>query len=244
MSEVEILIEKKIPKGAVIIEGFQGVGLVGTLAAQYMSDKLEAKQIGYINSDTLSPMALLVNGEIKHPMRIYHFKKKEQDFLIFDSELPIPHKLANAIAKKIAEFAKRIQVKEIVSLEGIATPQPPEISKVFYVSNMPARMKKISKYANELQNGIIIGTSAALLIQAKVKKLPTYALMAESHSQFPDGVAASELVKTLSKIYGLNIDVSALVKESKAFEDRVMQVVEKVKEVKESEGVPKKTYIG
>ena len=245
MMDVEVVVNEKVPKNSIILEGFQGVGLVGTLAAQYIAEKTNAKLVGYITSDALSPMALLIEGEIRHPMRIYQFKKGSQNFLIFESELPIPHKLSNIIAREIANFAKKNGIKEIVSLEGIATPKKPTQSNVYYVTNMTDKVsKKVKDNAKLLKNGIIIGTSAALLIQAKLQKIFTYALMAEAHSKFPDGLAASELVKKINEIYNLEIDTSVLEKESKEFENRLWKVVKKAEKLKSSEGQPKKTYIG
>ena len=107
MESVEIRIDGKVPQNAIILEGFQGVGLVGTLAAQYVADKTNAKLIGYINSTLLPPMALLINGELRHPMRVYHFKSKNKDYMIFESELPLPKALVHEMAAKIAEFAEK-----------------------------------------------------------------------------------------------------------------------------------------
>lgn len=244
--EIEIIVEGKIPKNSIIFEGFQGIGLVGTLAAQYIADKTNAKLIGYINSTSLPPMALLVNGELKNPMKVYHFKKGKNDFIIFESELPVPQKEVNKIAEKIAIFAKENKAKEILSFEGIATKQAPKQSKVYGITNKKSNSKKFEKVVGLLQNGIIIGVSAALLIQSKVQNIPAYCLIAEAHADFPDGLAAVSLIKKVNQLYGLNIDVAELEKESKGFENKLWDVIKKAKQLSnvEENAVPKKTYIG
>lgn len=245
MAIVEIRIDGKIPKKAVIFEGFQGVGLVGTLAAQYVADKMNAKLIGYVNSTLLPPMALLVNHEIRHPMRVYHFKIKNQDFIIFESELPLPRQLVHEVAAKIAEFAEENESKEIMCLEGLAVPKPPVESNVYGVTNTLSKEKELSKYVKLLANGIIIGVSAALMMEAKIRKVPASCLMAEANPDFPDGLAAANIVQKLNALYNLKVNVEELRKESKMFEEKVWKVVEKAEALKDNMGeTPRKNYIG
>lgn len=247
MSEdIQIIVEEKIPKNAVIFEGFQGIGLVGTLAAQYIADKTKARLIGYINSTLFPPMALIVNGEMKHPMKIYHFKQKKQDFIIFESELPIPQKIVTRIAEKIAQFAKENKAKEIMCFEGLAAKEPPIVSNVFGVLCRKGCNKKFEKVVKILQNGIIIGVSAATLMQAKIYGVPAYCLIAEAHADFPDGLAAAAVIKKVNLLYDMSIDVGELEKESQKFEDNVWKVIEKAHQLKQADDntAPKKTYIG
>jgi len=243
--KVEIKFNGTIPKNAIIFEGFQGIGLVATLAAQYIADKTNAKIVGDISSSAFPPMALLVNGEIKNPMVIYQFKKGNQNFIIFESELPVPHKIVNDLAEAIANFAKQNKAKQIVCLEGIATTHAPVESNVFAFATSKILDKKISSKVQILQNGIIVGVSASLMTHAKMLNVPSICLIAEAHADFPDGIAAAGLVKKVNLIYGFDIDVSSLEKESKKFEDQLLSVIEKSGLVKESETKsPGKVYIG
>lgn len=244
-SRIDIKVNGPIPKNAIIVEGFQGIGLVATLAAQYIADNTNAKIIGHISSSEFPPMALLVRGEIKNPMVIYHFKKGGQNFLIFESELPVPHKLVNELAEAIAEFAKKNKAKQILCLEGIATQHVPTESNVFAFATSKILDKQISGKVPILQNGIIVGVSAALMTHAKVLNVPSICLIAEAHADFPDGIAAAGLVKKVNMLYNLDINVSGLEKESKKFEDQLTNVIEKARLVTESETKsPGKVYIG
>ncbi|MDD5181628.1 MAG: PAC2 family protein [Candidatus Nanoarchaeia archaeon] len=243
--KIEIKMNGAIPKNAIIFEGFQGIGLVATLAAQYIADSTNARVIGHISSSSFPPMALLVKGEIKNPMVVYHFKRNGQNYLIFESELPIPHKLINDLAESIAEFAKKNKAKQIVCLEGIATAHPPSESNVFAFATSRVLDKKIGTKIPILQSGIIVGISAALMTHAKVLNVPSICLIAEAHAEFPDGLAAASIVKKVNMLYGLDIDVGDLEKESKKLEDQLMSVIEKAKQVTESETKsPGKVYIG
>jgi len=239
----EIVLYQKIPKNCVMITGFQGVGLVGTLAAQYMADKTKAKLIGHVNSTALPPMAIIVEGEIKHPIRIYLFKSKATNFLIFESEIPISNQLVHPLAASLIEFAYKNDIKEIVSLEGMATQDLSREPSIYGVTNQIKIESKISKYMNILKNGIIVGLSAALLIEAKVRDINALCFISEAHVNFPDGIAASNLIDKLNEVYHLKIDTSELRRESHKFEQQMKSIISKVKELKE-ENVPSKHYIG
>ena len=244
MSNVEIVVEKPIPKGTIIFEGFQGIGLVGTLAAQYISDNTNAKIIGYVYIPEFPPIAILSNGQVRQPIRIYHFKKGKQNFLIFESELPIPQKFINPLAMTIADFAKKNKVKEIISLEGLGVPKVPTKAKTYWISNDEKKFKHLKKIVSQLKSGIVIGVSAALLIHSKTKGVPAAVVMSEAHSDFPDGIAAANLIRVLNKTYNLNIDVAPLEKESKKFEQKIWSVIEKAQQLKQASQTPGKTYIG
>ncbi len=244
MVNVEIVVEGTVPKNAIILEGFQGIGLVGTLAAQYVAEKTNSKVIGYVDVPEFPPIAILVNGKVRPPIRIHTFKKSGKNFIIFESELPIPQNFINPIANAIADFAKKHKVKEIISLEGLAVPKSPIVSKTYWISNTEKKFTHLKKYASSLKSGIVIGVSAALLIKAKVRKIPAAVVMAEAHSNFPDGMAAASLIQLLDKIYKLRIDVAPLERESKRFEEKVWEIIEKAKQLREATEKPGKTYIG
>ncbi len=241
--DIQIIVEKPIPKNSIILEGFQGVGLVGTLAAQYIVDQEKADVVGYMDVPQLPPIAILANGKIRLPIRIHHFKKGKNNFLVFESELPIPQNLVNPIARAISEFAKKNKVKEIISFEGLAVPKIPLEAKVYWISNNRSKFEKRMKSVKLLNSGIVIGVSAALLIQSKTKKVPAAVLMSEAHANFPDGIAAASIIKSINKIYGLNINTSPLEKESKRFEEKVWTIIKKAQQLKEAK-TPNETYIG
>lgn len=242
---VEIIFDGKVPKNSIVLEGFQGIGLVGTLAAEYIAEQKNAKVVGHVDVPEFPPITLLVNGRIKTPIRIYHFKEKKQNFLIFVSELPMPQKMANVLAKAIVNFSKEHKVKEIVSLEGITVPEEPVDSNTYWISSNPKFFEnRFGKKAKALQSGIIVGVSASLLTQSKIQKIPSVVLMAEAHTNFPDGSAASSIIKLLNKVYKIDVDVNNLEAQSEEFEKKIWKMIEKAKTLKNSNSKPGKTYIG
>ena len=63
---MEIKLREK-PQGCTIIEGFPGLGLIGTIATEYLIKHLDAKSIGYIWSEDFSPIATVHDSKVIQP---------------------------------------------------------------------------------------------------------------------------------------------------------------------------------
>ncbi len=222
-------------KKPLIIEGFQGVGLVGTLTAQYLVQKLNLEQIGYVDSEGVPPIAMLVNGNLLNPIKI--FSNKKRDLIIIESELSIPRKIIYELSEEITKWAKKINAREILCLEGISVPESERNNEVYGMSTDPKITKNLTKKGVKiLKNGIILGMSAQILLKSKEKKIPATCLFVESRTEFPDGMAAASLVETLNKLYNFNVDVSDLRAQAKEFEKKIENVLSHAKHLRRIEG--------
>lgn len=213
--------------GWTIISGFQGTGLVGTLAAQYMAKKLEAKQIGYVDSNKLPPVAILSEGEIKHPIRIFAAKKYK--LLIVESELPIPQSLVFEIATELNKWAKLNKAKELISVEGVTVEKVGSHPKIYAVVSTPSLEKQTTKHTELLKNGLIMGVAAAVLLESKDQGVKNTCYLAESHSSFPDGKAAAAIIDRLNIVLGTKIDTKPLVQEADKFEKKLRTLIKGAK---------------
>ncbi|MCW1296613.1 MAG: PAC2 family protein [Candidatus Parvarchaeota archaeon] len=240
MTRVRIIADDFKPKNPIVIEGFQGFGLVGVIAAEYLADKFNMRQVGHIESNALPAMALLINGEVKFPIRIFADDKNE--LVVFDSELPIPQHLAYDIAKEIAEWAEKNNARQIICLEGLAVPTTPQESNVYGIANSKELEEKIKKKVKIIDNGIIIGVSAALLLECQSRNIPAICLMAECHSEFPDGRAAVSVLRALSDLLNLKLDVSPLEKEALEAQKKIKSIIEKAKKIGEVGEKPERIY--
>jgi len=236
VDKVRFVINKGITfKNPLIIEGFQGIGLVGTLSAQYLTNKLNFECIGYIDSEGIPPIALLVIGELRNPVKI--FANKKRDMVIIESELSIPRKIIYELSEEITRWAKKIKAKRIICMEGIAVPEEKRNYEVFGLSTDKRLMNDlVKKGVKKLSNGIIIGMSAELLLKSMDLKVPAICLMVESREKFPDGMAAAAMLETLSRIYDFTIDVSELRKQASAFEQKIEKVLRQAEHLNRIEG--------
>ncbi|MFH1396685.1 MAG: PAC2 family protein [archaeon] len=216
------LILKKKPKGVRIIEGFPGFGLIGTIATEFLMEHLQTEKIGIIEMDEVPAMVAIHQNKIIEPISIHYNKKYN---LVLIHAINIGKDLGWKLAEVIAEMAKILEAKEIISLEGVGSPNTSE-SRVFYYSSAgTTTSKKLKGIANPLNEGIIVGVTGALL--SKDISTPVLALFAEAKSNLPDSKAAAEIIRALDAYAGLAIDPKPLERQAKDFEAKLKKIVEK-----------------
>ncbi|PIO00309.1 hypothetical protein COT72_01230 [archaeon CG10_big_fil_rev_8_21_14_0_10_43_11] len=236
--EVRIVSKKPKTKAPIIIEGFPGVGLVGSIASKYLTQKLDAKQIGHIESPHLPPLSFIQDGDVYNPIRIYDVPSK--GWVIISSEFPVPATLIHDVGEAIVKWAKEINASRIVCLEGINSPNIAEEPRVFGID---ANIKtKLPSGLEPVKTGYILGVSAAIMLACKYKKIKALCLMAESHSNYPDGLAAVALIKKLGSLFKVNVDVKPLVAEAEEFEKKIKDLIGKAKEVKHESDESRNMY--
>ncbi len=216
---------KKV-ENPIIIVGFHGRGVVGTIASQYLIEKLNFKEIGYIYDSNFPGVAVLENGKVNFPIKIYGKGK----FIIITSELPLPKALNKDIAKAIVEIAKKLKAKLIIAMEGLSVFEEVKDRHLYYVSTFDLK-KKITP----LDSGIIAGIIARILLESKNNNIKAVCLMSEALPSIPDGKAAAKVLEGLNKLVNIKVDVNELIKEADAFEKKISELAEKVPKEEERE---------
>lgn len=221
---------KKRPKKPVIIEGFPGYGLVGTISTEYLIKQLNAKPIGYAEMKEVPPVVAVHQGCAVEPLGLFYAEK--QNILIV-------HALAGVqgfewqLADLIVKLAKDLDAKEVISLEGVGGGQ--EETSTFYLFGSMCSDKKINiSGVTRLEEGIIMGVAGALLLKEDIKLT---CFFASTHSTLPDSKAAASLVKIVNIYLNLGLDMKPLVKRAESFEAKLREVIKKSAS---SENLPKK----
>ena len=228
---------KSKPKNPTIVEGFPGFGLVGTIATEYLIKHLDAKKIGYIRVEEITPTIAIHDGEPIEPLGIFYSKKKN---------LLILHALVNVsglewkIAEILAKMAKDLKAKEIISLEGVGseTIMKGKTPNSYYLSH---NKKFKSKCGEPLDEGIIIGVTGALIVRDNVKNT---CIFAETHSTLPDSRAAAKILCVLDEYLKLGLDYQPLIKKAEQFEGKLKDVMSKAKKVSRSAEEKSQSYFG
>ncbi|MBU1705099.1 MAG: PAC2 family protein, partial [Nanoarchaeota archaeon] len=65
----------KRPKSPILIEGFPGFGLVGTIATEFLIEHLGTEMIGKIMFDDLPPIVAIHDNKVVEPLGIFYNKK-------------------------------------------------------------------------------------------------------------------------------------------------------------------------
>ncbi|MCK4670086.1 MAG: proteasome assembly chaperone family protein [Nanoarchaeota archaeon] len=235
---MEIILDKKIKKGATIIEGFPGIGLVGTITTEFLIQHLKAKPVGMIVGKEIPPMVAVHDTKVVRPLAFFYDEKNNILILHVISSIPGAE---NQIAELLLANAKKWGVKEIISVESVGVPI--ELSRNhrgFYFSNRADQ--KFKKMGLEpLKEGIIMGVTGALMLQ---KEIPLTCIFAETHSRLPDSAAAAKIIEALNKYLKLNIDVKPLVASAKKFETKLRELMSKSKELVKEKDKKQLSYVG
>jgi len=211
---IDIVLKKEIEfKEPIVIEGFPGVGLVGHIAATYLVSALDVPELGYIRTDLLPQISMVMNGKVIPPIRIYG----NEELIIFISDLAFPDDKTYDMADKLGEFMKNNNVRTSVSLAGIGINTPS--GKVYGVGSNDEMLKKLQELGIEpLNMGSISGGSGALLLECYRQGISSVALLAETQGNRPDPRAASYMLDYISKLINKKIDTNPLIKEAEQIE--------------------------
>ncbi len=213
-----------IKKGATIIEGFPGFGLVGTIATEYLVQNLNFERVGMIVNDKLAPVVAIQDEKLFRPFPVMYNPEKN---IVVIYGLNMAKGLEWDICDDVLNFASKIKAKRIICIEGLYNPESEE-SNVLYYSN-DTEMKEKLKHIPVMKNGIILGVTSAVLI--KNRKRNVTCLFGETHSNIPDSVASAKVIDVLNKALHLNIDIKPLFNQAKDFEQKLKQVITRSNEV-------------
>jgi len=217
---MELILHEK-PKRPVIIEGFPGIGFVGTIAVEYMINHLKTKSIGHIFDDKLPPIAMLHGDETRRLLEIFYSPKEN---IVFVHAIAGVKGIEWEVSDAILELAKTLNAKEIISLEGVVSPLEDGLSRIFVKSNYPKAEKEFRKMGIEkLESGAVTGVTGALMLKAE--HVNSTFLFAETSVGMPDSRSAAELIKYLDVYLGLKIDPAPLRKQAEEFENKLKDMV-------------------
>jgi uncharacterized protein len=219
-------------KGYSLIEGFPGMGLVGTISAKYLTEKLDFTEIGYIESNMFLPIIRVHEGLPVHPSRIYVSEKYKLVVLL--SEQIIPQFLIDKLAKAVVEWIEQKKISRIISIAGIrAMPEKNDKQIVYGIASDEASKEILKQHNVEIiKEGITSGLNALILLELKDKNIDAFSLLGNVEIA-ADYKASAMLIEKLSEILGLDVDTKPLLKEAKETEKELLEHLEQLKKASE-----------
>ena len=208
--EIHRTMAMKLRKPVVVL-GFPGTGLVGSVAASQLVDALGMKFSGYISSPDFAPLAA-IHDYTPLPAARIHFSQKH-NLIVILSEMSIPVGNSLELAEKILSFAKSVSASSIVSLGGISLKEEEDV--VYVISSDRGMVKGIidRKIAKPIKEGATTGVTGVLLAQGSLENFPVMTILAEAESDYVDPGAASKALKVLSALLNVEINTDELDKE-------------------------------
>jgi uncharacterized protein len=224
--EIHITAKPKL-RSPILVEGFPGLGLVGTISASYLVEKLKMEPLGYITGEQFPPLAAVHNHRPLYPARMYYSDK--HDLIVFVSEFVIPIGAVNELADRIHDFAKKNKVKKIISLGGITIKG--EQDTVYSIASLPKVSEELEKMKGVqlIKEGATTGVTGVLLARGAVESFPVISLLAESQEGYMDPKAAAMVLRVLSEMLNVQIDTTALEHEASKIDNRVKDMMNKAK---------------
>lgn len=234
---VKIINEPLKSKNPLVIEGFPGIGLVGNITCQHIIEELSMKYMGSIDSRYFPPLAVLFNGLVYMPVRIYESAKKE--IVVVISDIPIHPTASYDISKVLTDWMQTIHAKNVVSIAGIATTTGER--RVFGGATNAELLDKIKNKTEIFQVGTISGISGSIMTECYLRGVPAVSLLGETPGPNPDPRAAVEVIKALNNIFGLDIDTNKLLSQAEQIELELSKLAEQVRTT-ETPAPPRKEF--
>jgi len=229
MGNVDIRWSKQLKKmkRPLIVIGFPGTGLVGSVAASQIVEALKMSFGGHISSPDFAPLAA-IHDYLPMPAARIHFSPKH-NLIVMLSEMTIPIGSSREMADKVFEFAHEVNASGIISLGGISLKE--EKGEVYAVSSDREMVKSIiaKNIARPIKEGATTGVTGLLLTKGMLEKFPVTTILAESSEEYLDPDAAAAVVKTLNKITGLTINTASLEKEAAELSKSIKETMIKAK---------------
>ncbi len=236
---MRIILQEK-PQKPIIIQGFPGFGLIGTIVTEYLIEHLQAKKIGSIKIEEGSPVVAVQNGVVIEPVGIYYCEKYN---IVLVHTVQNLQELEWKYAHLLKEVVTQLHAWELLSIEGVVDQSTQEESQIFYFTTTPEISQKLEQaHVSPLQNGILMGTGAALICE----ELSCHytAIFTTTHSQLPDSRAAASVIKALDAYLQLDIPYEPLLEKAKEFEEKYASLGEKVKMSKDELSKKNLNYVG
>jgi uncharacterized protein len=221
---------------AIMVAGFPGPGLVGSISVSYIIEQQKMHQIGYVDSDFIVPGVIYIGGKLRHPFRIYANDEGTACVLVCDA--PVILSGIRSVLNAVVIWAKHNGIREIMVLEGIATPGIPEMGRKPLVLSSDgqsddhsylSRIKDRSVGANP--PAFISGVSGGLLGACLSNRIPCTGLLIPSIAGIPDPEGAAILIEKTNELANnpFRIDVRQLRSEAEELKRQLQEVINSVK---------------
>jgi len=227
--EVKIMETKDVPHGAVMLFGFPDVGLVGVIAASHLISELNLTEVAYVDSRLLPPLIVLHEGLPHSSIRIFG----NHNILLAVSETAISADTIYPIMHTLVDWGRDKNVKMMISMSGIPVQDRQDIEeiKVFAAASSRDTLKMVQDKGIEvLKEGYMVGPQAITMQYCASKGVPAITLLAQCFFKYPDPEAAAEVLRKLTKITGIKMDVSKLLDKGEEIRLRARDVMKRTQQ--------------
>ena len=212
-----------------VIVGFPGMGLTGAIAAQHISEKLKLETIGFVEGIAIPPVAVFLDGYLRHPYRI--MGKKDSKIAVFIGESAVSPEGAYYIANAVMSWAEKHGAKEIITLDGFGYLDKKDEGKVYLVAEPEIKDKAEKLEIPPLKSGFIRGFAGAILNKTMISDVDGLAFLVGTRPDLPDAGGAAALIKIINSLKDINIKVDSLIEQSESIKKKLSELAYQTQEM-------------
>jgi uncharacterized protein len=248
-SIAKVIQKRKRLDSPILIAGFPGPGLVGSISTSYIINRLRMEQIACVESEFIVPGVIYAEGKLRHPFRLY--SNEEGSVCVLVCEAPIMIEGMHSVLDTVTKWALNNKVKQVMVLDGIAVQSIPNSNRTPMIMSSDgevadeanlipdeeAQNKESNAEYNSEQNvypttAFIGGLAGGLLSSCLSNGLASKALFISSTKGMPDPEGAAILLESLDKITdvkSLEIDTKQLRKQGAALRTRLEKIIQSLR---------------
>ena len=239
MDDITVKItERPELKNTIMVEGLPGIGLVGKIAADHLIDELKASKFAEIYSVFLPPQVVIQeDGTVKLVNNEFYYVKKDGvNLIILTGEFQgITPDSQYRLSEAILDVAQQFNVRTIYTLGGLGTGNIAKKPKVFGAATSKKMIEKLKEYGVIFKGGGgIFGASGLFLGLGQLRGIECACLMGETHGQIIDAKSAEALLHVLTKLLGIEIDMTKLEEKAKMTEKEMNEISKMITSQKEA----------
>jgi uncharacterized protein len=252
---------KKKLNSPILIAGFPGAGLVGSISTSYIINKLHMNQIACVESEFIVPGVIYTEGKLRHPFRLY--SNKEGDICVLVCEAPIMVEGMYSVLDTFVKWALNNKVNEVMVLDGIAVEGLPDSKRMPIILSSDGREadaanlidddNKNSDITNKEEEekkddkshsiypstAFIGGIAGGILSSCLSNGIASKALLISAARRIPDPEGAAIIIESLSKITNnesLKIDTQQLREQGASLKMRMEKIMQSFVEQQQGQG--------
>lgn len=238
-SSIRIVDHKEMDlSAALFVVGFPGVGLVGSIATNFLVSTLSLERIASVISRDFPPMGVLKDGRISSPVRIHAapmvcgVDDKCDQLAAVTSEVTPKAEVLHDLSETLLSWCLEKKVQEIVVLEGFARPGGVKEENVYGAANSDAALERLKKLnVQPLVEGILTGLPGLLSYLGEPLGIDVTCLLAETVRDYPDARSAAKLLEALDPfVPQIKIDPKPLFQRAESIETHLKNYLETHKE--------------
>lgn len=214
---------------ALLVVAFPGVGLVGSIATNFLVSTLKLERVASVESRAFPPMAILQEGRLVSPVRVHAAPMvcgvdgRCDQLAVVAAEVAPRGELLYDLSQALLEWAVEKRVVELVALEGFVPAEGAREDGVFGAGNNRRTLDRLAELGVQpLRHGILSGTAGPLAYLAESRGLDVTVLLAATSREYPDAGAAVRLLEVLNPIVPrIDIDPQPLRAEADRIESQL-----------------------